>query len=97
LRRDRNTAVATKEEKMIVRTHPISRIGQALGVAAAAASLAAGAVAAGASPGFDAGLVPTRLGSPDPHDAALVSSASSAGLVAARVGSPDPRDTHTSP
>ena len=81
---------------MIVPTHTVRRVTHALGLVAASAALAAGAVAAGASPGFDPGLVPTRLGSPDPHDMALISSVSSPGLVPARLGSPDPHDSNGS-
>jgi hypothetical protein len=71
----------------------IKLISRALALGASAAALAAGAVAAGASPDLDPGLVPAQLGSPDPHETALASS-SSTGLVAARLGSPDPRDTN---
>ena len=78
---------------MIASARTIKLITRALAVAASAGALGAGAVAASAGPDLDPGLVPTQLGSPDPHETAL-SSISTTGLVAARLGSPDPRDTN---
>jgi hypothetical protein len=80
---------------MIASASTIKLITRALVVAAVAATLTAGAVAAGTGPDLDPGLVPAQLGSPDPHETAL-SGISTTGLVAARLGSPDPRDANAS-
>ena len=65
-----------------------------LSVVALAASIAAvGVPAATAGGGYDAGLVPGKLGSPDPREAAQKSQTFSPSIVDRWIGSPDPRDS----
>jgi hypothetical protein len=65
-----------------------------LSVIALAASIAVVAVpAASAGSGYQAGLVPSKLGSQDPRETALESQTFSPSVVDRLVGSPDPRDS----
>jgi hypothetical protein len=73
------------------KTHKMRR---RLSVAALAASIAAVAVpAATAGGGYEAGLVPSKLGSPDPHNLAQKHQAFSPSMIDRWIGSPDPRDS----
>jgi hypothetical protein len=68
--------------------HTTRKTLQVLALAAAAAAIAVPAALAGG------GLVPERLGSPDPHEGQ--GNVLSAGMVASKLGSQDPRDTAAS-
>ena len=70
-------------------SHSIRRTLQALALTASIAAVAAPEAAAA---GYGSpGMVPSKLGSPDPREAN--SNVSSAGFVPSRLGSQDPRDT----
>jgi hypothetical protein len=71
-------------------SHTIRRTLQALAVTAAIAAVAAPAAGA-VGRGSDAGIVPSKLGSPDPRESNT--KVFSAGLVPSRLGSQDPRDS----
>jgi hypothetical protein len=67
-----------------------------LSVVALAASIAVVAVPAATAGGkYDAGLVPSKLGSPDPRGAAQENQTFSPSVIDRWVGSPDPRDAIT--
>jgi hypothetical protein len=64
-----------------------------LSLVALAASIAAVAIpAASAGGGYQAGLVPSKLGSPDPRDTAKTNQTFSPSVIDRQIGSPDPRD-----
>jgi hypothetical protein len=86
-----HTAIGKRRIEMKGKTNNMKR---RLSVVALATSLAAIAVpAASAGGGYQAGLVPTKLGSPDPRDTAQKLEAFSPSVVDRLLGSPDPRDS----